>query len=42
VSSISTDEMDARACYEDFYCARGEMENRVQEQQLKYLSRRHA
>jgi len=34
VTSISSEEKDARALYEDFYCARGEMENRIKEQQL--------
>ena len=34
VSSIPTAEMDARTLYEDEYCARGEMENRIKEQQL--------
>lgn len=34
VTSLSTEELDARALYEDTYCARGEMENRIKEQQL--------
>jgi hypothetical protein len=34
VTSISSEQNDARALYEDFYCARGEMENRIKEQQL--------
>ena len=34
VSSIKSEEIHARALYEDFYCARGEMENRIKEQQL--------
>ena len=34
VTSITTEHFDARALYEDFYCARGEMENRIKEQQL--------
>jgi len=34
VTSISNEEKDARALYEDFYCARGDMENRIKEQQL--------
>ena len=29
-----------RACYEDFYCARGEMENRIKEQQLDLFADR--
>lgn len=34
VTSLSPDEFEARALYEDLYCARGEMENRIKEQQL--------
>ena len=34
VTSLSPEELDARALYEDAYCARGEMENRIKEQQL--------
>ena len=34
VTSLSREEFDARALYEDVYCARGEMENRIKEQQL--------
>ena len=34
VTSLSVDEFDARSLYEDEYCARGEMENRIKEQQL--------
>ncbi len=34
VTSLSADVFDARALYEDEYCARGEMENRIKEQQL--------
>lgn len=34
VTSLSTDEVDNRALYEDLYCARGDMENRIKEQQL--------
>jgi Transposase DDE domain group 1 len=34
VSSIGVEEMDARTLYEKLYCARGEMENRIKEQQL--------
>lgn len=34
VTSISKEETDARALYEDVYCARGDMENRIKEQQL--------
>jgi hypothetical protein len=40
VTSIPAEEMDARACYEDFYCARGEMENRIKEQQLALFADR--
>ena len=34
VTSLSPDAWPARALYEDLYCARGEMENRIKEQQL--------
>jgi len=34
VTSMASDEQDARTLYEDFYCARGDMENRIKEQQL--------
>lgn len=34
VTSLSSSEMDARHLYENVYCARGDMENRIKEQQL--------
>ena len=34
VTSFSADEFDGRTLYEQEYCARGEMENRIKEQQL--------
>jgi hypothetical protein len=34
VTSIPPQQMAARELYEDFYCARGDMENRIKEQQL--------
>lgn len=34
VTSLSPEEVDKRALYEDLYCARGDMENRIKEQQL--------
>jgi hypothetical protein len=34
VTSLTPEEIDARALYEDLYCARGDMENRIKEQQL--------
>jgi hypothetical protein len=34
VTSLSCDEVDARTLYEQRYCGRGEMENRIKEQQL--------
>ena len=34
VTSLPVTRFDARALYEDFYCARGDMENRIKEQQL--------
>lgn len=36
VTSLSQERWDARALYEELYCARGEMENRIKEQQ-RYL-----
>ena len=40
VTSITPERMDARALYEDLYCARGEMENRIKEQQLDLFADR--
>jgi hypothetical protein len=34
VTSLSREDFDAQALYEDLYCARGDMENRIKEQQL--------
>jgi hypothetical protein len=34
VTSLSPEQMDARTLYEEKYCARGDMENRIKEQQL--------
>ncbi|HEX7772332.1 MAG TPA: IS1380 family transposase [Pyrinomonadaceae bacterium] len=34
VTSIESEEKGARSLYEDLYCARGDMENRIKEQQL--------
>jgi hypothetical protein len=34
VTSLSVDEFSAQALYETLYCARGDMENRIKEQQL--------
>ena len=34
VTSLSSEEFEARRLYEQEYCARGEMENRIKEQQL--------
>lgn len=34
VTSLPPQRFDARRPYEDLYCARGEMENRIKEQQL--------
>ncbi|MHC4645107.1 MAG: IS1380 family transposase [Planctomycetota bacterium] len=34
VTSLSADEFDAQTLYEEQYCARGDMENRIKEQQL--------
>jgi hypothetical protein len=43
VTSLRTDSVnaiDARTVYEDLYCARGEMENRIKEQQLMLFADR--
>jgi hypothetical protein len=40
VTSLSTDNWSARALYEDLYCARGDMENRIKEQQLALFADR--
>lgn len=40
VTSLTPDRMDARTLYEDFYCARGDMENRIKEQQLDMFADR--
>jgi hypothetical protein len=38
--SSSMQALDARAVYEDLYCARGDMENRIKEQQLSLFADR--
>lgn len=40
VTSLGPERHDARALYEDVYCARGEMENRIKEQQLDLFADR--
>lgn len=40
VTTLSSNEFDARALYEDVYCARGEMENRIKECQLDLFADR--
>lgn len=40
VTSLSVDTIAARALYEELYCARGEMENRIKEQQLMLFADR--
>jgi hypothetical protein len=40
VTSLSSEELPASALYEDLYCARGDMENRVKEQQLALFANR--
>jgi Transposase DDE domain group 1 len=40
VTSLSRDEYDERSLYEDLYCARGDMENRIKEQQLMLFADR--
>ena len=40
VTSFSAEQMDERFVYEQLYCARGEMENRIKEQQLALFADR--
>jgi hypothetical protein len=40
VTSITSEDIDARTLYEKEYCARGEMENRIKEQQLDMFADR--
>jgi hypothetical protein len=40
VTSMTSEQMEPRALYEDFYCQRGEMENRIKEQQLAMFADR--
>jgi len=40
VTSLAGEWMEARQLYEEFYCARGEMENRIKEQQLALFADR--
>jgi len=40
VTSLGGERIDAAALYEDLYCARGDMENRVKEQQLALFADR--
>lgn len=40
VTSLPPGHVDARALYEDLYCARGDMENRIKEQQLALFADR--
>jgi len=40
VTSLSAERMPIRAVYEELYCARGEMENRIKEQQLALFADR--
>ena len=40
VTSLSVREIGARALYENLYCARGDMENRIKEQQLDLFADR--
>lgn len=40
VTSLNAAELQARRLYEDLYCARGEMENRIKEQQLDLFADR--
>jgi hypothetical protein len=40
VTSLTKSDFDARSLYEDLYCARGDMENRIKEQQLGLFANR--
>jgi len=40
VTSLGPEWMEGRKLYEEFYCARGEMENRIKEQQLALFADR--
>ena len=40
VTSLGKERMEARSLYEDCYCARGDMENRIKEQQLDLFADR--
>jgi hypothetical protein len=40
VTSLSAEQTDPRTLYEDLYCARGDMENRIKEQQLDLFADR--
>ena len=40
VTSLAADEIDARTLYDDVYCARGQVENRIKEQQLDLFADR--
>jgi hypothetical protein len=40
VTSLPADRSDGKALYEDLYCARGDMENRIKEQQLDLFADR--
>jgi hypothetical protein len=40
VTSLTPEEADARTLYEDRYCARGEIENRIKAQQLQLFAER--
>ncbi len=40
VTSLSIEDWDARSLYEDLYCARGDMENRIKEQQMALFADR--
>jgi len=40
VTSLSAEQFEARVLYEELYCARGDMENRIKEQQLALFADR--
>jgi hypothetical protein len=40
VTTLSPEDWDARCLYEDLYCGRGDMENRIKEQQMALFADR--
>jgi hypothetical protein len=40
VTSLGVEQAEARTLYEELYCARGDLENRIKEQQLDLFAER--